>query len=434
MWTAVEATPKRYGVVRFMEAPEHLGPGLCIAFATGLDALEEDVIGLCVLPTKPYKKRRPGVLIDLPVIGKANQIHFSSYFRLFLANATLVQFEFPQECFGNQFWFSLNMKMERAVSNTGVLWDPELLRFFDHFKPKAFIYSSVVQIIAGSPKTLAPFFQHPVVRSFEMLHIMFNMDGFKELEGLQAKDLFIGVASQSTSVRQRRMKEFLWRKIKGWLAGTDEIRKIQIWTGLHGGFAHIFENLTHKLSLLLTPEQGWIDRTYDGMHLILRASDGETLLVFWDTSDSCFYLLACNYNFRRGRCLGSYQQNQTSLYKIRNLLALYDAQNEDLSDRVKARLKEECWKFNKYNRDASEMDLTLDAIWRPKGKRHSPWRLMGANCVRDGIYPLHFELRHAYQFTKAYEARGVLPEPHEFKSATDEAIALAKIVLPQFYL
>ncbi|CAJ0574799.1 unnamed protein product, partial [Mesorhabditis spiculigera] len=169
----------------------------------------------------------------------------------------------------------------------------------------------------------------------------------------------------------------------------------------------------------MTSDIGWIDRTYEGMELILRASDGQALLVFWDDADGFFYLIRCEYNYRRGRCLGSFQRNEDSLRRIRQLMSLSKQlldRNAELAENASEKLKNECLKFNAYNNGATTIDLMTDWIWRPKGERRSPWGLVDRIILHDNVNRVDFALLHAYRFARAFEERGgVLPDVDEFK-------------------
>ncbi|CAJ0571975.1 unnamed protein product, partial [Mesorhabditis spiculigera] len=206
-----------------------------------------------------------------------------------------------------------------------------------------------------------------------------------------------------------------------WLQGDAEIDKIEVPAGVDSNFDFFFKPLMKKM----TPELGLIDRTYDGMELILRTSDGQALITYLDKRDGALVLIRCEYNFRRGRCLGSYERNHEALNRIRILLSEWQICEErwpGLIVELPEKLKEECIEFNEYNKGATEMDLMTDAIWRPIAKRRSPWGCYGNATFRDATFPLELAVRHAYQFTKAFEERGVLPDVDEFKPAKEAEI------------
>ncbi|CAJ0571978.1 unnamed protein product, partial [Mesorhabditis spiculigera] len=142
-------------------------------------------------------------------------------------------------------------------------------------------------------------------------------------------------------------------------------------------------------------------------------SEGQALLSYWDQDDSCFYLIRCQYNFRRGRCLGSYERNQKSLEMIRGFMHKLQKQNDQIGENpaeTTEKLKEECIKFNEYNKGATQLDLLTDSIWRPKGQRYSPWTMNDEKLfdIRP-VYPMDARLRDAYKFTKTFEETGLLP-------------------------
>ncbi|CAJ0577908.1 unnamed protein product, partial [Mesorhabditis spiculigera] len=201
-----------------------------------------------------------------------------------------------------------------------------------------------------------------------------------------------------------------------WIRGMVEIDKIQILIGdLMPEAVHKFRivDFIEALTIALRDrlDLGWVDRTYEGLNLILRARDGQALVVYWDDVDNALFLLRSEYNFRRGRCFGSYERNAKALSRICELMRKFQIQAERNALHVyetKARLKQECAKFNEYNRDATGLDLMIDAIWRSKAKRVSPWRRFGpeGTILRRPMYPLDVSLGHGYQFAKAFETMG----------------------------
>ncbi|CAJ0574805.1 unnamed protein product, partial [Mesorhabditis spiculigera] len=139
---------------------------------------------------------------------------------------------------------------------------------------------------------------------------------------------------------------------------------------------------------------------------------GQALIFYWDEKNRSVCLIGCEYNFRRGRCLGSYERNGKALARISALMAksqLLLKRNPGRAVETKEKLRDECIKFNHYNKGATKMDLMTDAIWRPRSQRRFPWALFvkGLHQIfRSPIYPLDSSLNHAYEFTKAFETRG----------------------------
>ncbi|CAJ0571591.1 unnamed protein product, partial [Mesorhabditis spiculigera] len=283
----------------------------------------------------------------------------------------------------------------------------------EHFKPaelicKNFLRRFVVENHSAARKLV----EEELVYPMETLHISFIASALKFLELLRAKDLRI-TCEPPTRNASTNILNFLAGKIQNWLCGTIEIDKLQLITaGEKLGTAAIEKFIDH-LARTVEPELGWVDRTYKGMELILRASDGQALIYYWDARKKCLGLFRCEYNFRRGRCLGSYQRNGDSLSRISKLMGIslrLSAQNPELAENAKDKLKDECIKFNAYNKGATTLDLLTDVIWRPKGNPRSLWGTRGNTMAQPEIYPVDLALDHAYKFTKAFEARGALPE------------------------
>ncbi|CAJ0571059.1 unnamed protein product, partial [Mesorhabditis spiculigera] len=118
----------------------------------------------------------------------------------------------------------------------------------------------------------------------------------------------------------------------------------------------------------------------------------------------------CKTNGGRGRCLGSYQRNQKSLEMIREFMHILQKQHDQIGGNpaeTMEKLKEECIKFNEYNKGATQLDLLTDSIWRPKGQRYSPWTMNDEKLfdIRP-VYPMDASLRDAYKFTKTFEETG----------------------------
>ncbi|CAJ0566401.1 unnamed protein product, partial [Mesorhabditis spiculigera] len=243
------------------------------------------------------------------------------------------------------------------------------------------------------------------------------MGDVRYLRGVRAKDLLIGITSIEPEAEFRRIFGFLLRRISDWLHGKADIDKIQICFGEEeAGAEKLFNSLVDKVAVALTTEIGWIDRTYEGMELILRASDGQALMVFWDEPDGYFYLIRCEYNFRRGRCLGSHQRNEESVRRICRLMSLSTQlreRNAELAENAREKLKNECIKFTEYNKGATTVDLMMDWIWRPKGQRRSPWGLIDDFILHDNVNRVDFAVLHAYRFVRAFGERDHL-KPTQF--------------------
>ncbi|CAJ0571598.1 unnamed protein product, partial [Mesorhabditis spiculigera] len=220
------------------------------------------------------------------------------------------------------------------------------------------------------------------------------------MHGLRPKELMMAIkGNEGNPAHLVHLEIFVNALIQRWLRGTDEYGKIQIEPGFYRQIGARLLALVDKLGAMMRPELGWIDRTYEGLNLILRASDGQALLVYWDDENGCFYLIPCNYNFRRVAA--------SEELIVLGMLQLWPIPEVE-AERIK-NLKLECSQFNAYNKGATQMDLLTDAIWRPKGERHSPWITIGNMIAPDTIYPLDASMRYAYKYTKSFEKTGELP-------------------------
>ncbi|CAJ0571989.1 unnamed protein product, partial [Mesorhabditis spiculigera] len=272
--------------------------------------------------------------------------------RLFLSNSTVTALFNPALCLGIEFWSSLNMKVTRIEHPDCVSSFFELAQFVDQLKITQFVDDSFENKMNAWPRDGIAFLNTRLIRSMEWVHLLVEDHDLQHLHRISAKEMIITVLIDSLEVR---------------------------------------------------PDVGWIDRTYEGMVLILRASDGQALIAHFEAPDDYFYLIRSEYNFRRGRCLGSYQRNALALARISKLMALstsLEGKNPAVADDAKKKLREECIDFNEYNRGVSERDLLIDSIWRSKGQRRSPWGCFRGAMVRDMPYPVDRKLAPAYKFTK----------------------------------
>ncbi|CAJ0566392.1 unnamed protein product, partial [Mesorhabditis spiculigera] len=307
---------------------------------------------------------------------------------LLLTNSTVREFYGPEFTYGSQFWKSLNMKAKHVYCL--------YLTTLEEVKP---IFASFQMTGMSCGRLFDPLVPAESIKclsdhlfcSMEKLHIGRHLGKVEWLNTLRAKDLKFGRAETD----QQPVFDFLARKIRRWLDGTDEIEKIQFCDDTDLPAASFqFETFIKTIPFLVPSNLGWVDRTYEGMYLILRATDGQALLAHYDAVGRSFYLLRCEYNFRRRRCLGSYQRNVNSLRAIRNLMRIssrLSQKDPKLAGNAKEKLREECSKFNKYNNGATEMDLLTDAIWRPKGERRSIWGMMKNGRFvddQDLLYPV----------------------------------------------
>ncbi|CAJ0571581.1 unnamed protein product, partial [Mesorhabditis spiculigera] len=333
--------------------------------------------GLAMYPPLPFKLPRPAVVIErLYGIHKLTYTDVTIFLRMFLANSTVQEVRYPLWWFGNRFWLSLNMKMTHICVSTAQIDVPELLEFIDHFRPTSFYTNDLFEDSDGYPvpELGRGFLSDPLVCSLEKLHIYSYSGDLCWLYPLRARDIVMGLTDRryTTKLGQQPIFDFLSRKIRNWLSGTEEIDKIHLCTDLRlfAKDSIEFRPFFKALPFLISSKVGWVDQTYDGMPLILRASDGQALLMFFASGDRSIYLIRCEYNFRRGRCLGSFERNEKALQKIRGLMSIasrLSSQNPELAKDAKEKLREECIKFNKYNEGATELDLLTDSIWRSKG-------------------------------------------------------------------
>ncbi|CAJ0557957.1 unnamed protein product, partial [Mesorhabditis spiculigera] len=156
----------------------------------------------------------------------------------------------------------------------------------------------------------------PHVRSLDILQVIPFTGDLGCLMPIRAKDLLIGCSIAKRNDGQH-LFDYLYTRILGWLTGIDKIDKIQIYMS-----GNIMDGLVAYFIKEFVPQLGWIDQTYKGMDLIIRASDGQALLAVWDEPETCLYLIQCEYNFRRGRCLGSYERNEKSIRRICDLMRI----------------------------------------------------------------------------------------------------------------
>ncbi|CAJ0571578.1 unnamed protein product, partial [Mesorhabditis spiculigera] len=348
----------------------------------------------------------------------------SRYLRLFLNNSSVKSLVGLMGCYGTDFWYSLNMKVKELGNPQDVPTFCELQGLLDHFKPSSFTHHKFWLVEGGRYEARDKFLQSPTVRSMEMLQLIFSYVGDVGcLSHIRAKTLLLAMAKQRDIRDWPILLHFVSSRVLGWLEGKEELDAFQLFII---DFDPIRQLLSHYLdNLVLSPTIGWIDRTYPGMYLIGRATDGQALLAYTHSVEGNFLLLRCDYNFRRGRCLGSYQQNGRTLRNIAELMEKWEQQMKRNPKRVrdvKAKLKKECAKFNEYNKGATTMDLMTDSLWRSKEQRGVSWGAQTFHLLRDPAYPLDASVRHAYAFTKAYEERGVLPEIDEFKPPCEAAI------------
>ncbi|CAJ0571966.1 unnamed protein product, partial [Mesorhabditis spiculigera] len=312
--------------------------------------------------------------------------------------------------FGNKFWVSLNLKVTRIANPADIPSFKSLRKFLGLFHASQLVCQHFIDIVQDDPDGCGHFVTHPMIRSLDSVHMRFYLGVLAPFRHIRAKKMLLDVQFQAQIFKWNFIGEFLEHKIRNWLRGEQEIDRIHIITAPASNAEHNLNTLVARVSRLMPDELGWIDRTYQGMELIVRATDGQALIVFFDKPDLSIYLIRCQYNFRRGRCLGSYERNQKSLARIRQLMCIYAKLNEEkplLAVDAKEKLREECCNFNKYNNGATTVDLATDAIWRPAGKRRSPWGVSRGHIMR-GTFPMDRSLRHAYQFTKAFEERDKL--------------------------
>ncbi|CAJ0557960.1 unnamed protein product, partial [Mesorhabditis spiculigera] len=421
MWKIVEETPKKYDIALIFEPPSEWGIRLHVDGP--IDWVCKIVPTAAQLPRWALLKSDPTIAPPAASQDKREYTARARYLRLFLNNSSVKSFTSLMCCYGNNFWSSLNMKVEELCNPLDVPSFFELQGIIDHFKPSRFVAHRFLLIEHGQNEARDKFLQSPTVRSLEMLHVSFYFIGdIRCLSHIRAKDLLIAMNKARDIGDWPIVLHFVSSRVWRWLDGTDEIDKFAL---IITEFGHIHQLLTYYLDNLSPATIGWVDRTYPGMYLIGRASDGQALLAYFHSVEGYFLLLRCDYNFRRGRCLGSYQQNGRTLRNIAELIAKWDQQmkrNPKRVREVKAKLKKECAKFNEYNKGATTIDLMTDSLWRTKDERGVSWGPQTLHLLRCPLYPLDASVRHAYQLTKAYEERGVLPEVDEFRPATDEYI------------
>ncbi|CAJ0571600.1 unnamed protein product, partial [Mesorhabditis spiculigera] len=420
MWKIVEETPKKYDIALIFEPPSEWGIRLHVDGP--IDWVCKIVPTAAQLPRWALLKADPTTAPPGASQDKREYTARARYLRLFLTNSSIKSLTSLMCCYGNKFWYSLNMKVEELCNPLDAPSFFELQGIIDHLKPSRFVQHRFLLIEHGQNEARDRFLQSPTVRSLEMLHVSFYFIGeIRCLSHIRAKDLLIAMNKARDIGDWPIVLHFVSGRVWRWLDGTDEIDKFALIITECG---HIHQLLTYYLDNL-SPAIGWVDRTYPGMYLIGRASDGQALLAYFHSFAGYFLLLRCDYNFRRGRCLGSYQQNGRTLRNIAELMEKWDQQmkrNPKRVREVKAKLKKECAKFNEYNKGATTIDLMTDSLWRTKDERGVSWGPQTLHLLRCPLYPLDASVRHAYQLTKAYEARGVLPEVDEFRPASDEYI------------
>ncbi|CAJ0571601.1 unnamed protein product, partial [Mesorhabditis spiculigera] len=322
-------------------------------------------------------------------------------FKLYLSNSIVDEARGLPLALGNTFWTSLNMKVTRMINPKGAASTAQLQQFIEHVKPAEFYYHTCLNDHSTSHEESAVFLQSPALRAAKTLHLVLETTNLFWIHALRPKDLLLVIKGDDGDPAELvHVEVFVTALIQRWLHGTEEYGKIQI------------ESVVDKLGRMMRSEMGWIDRKYEGMELILRASDGQALLVYWDEENACFYLLPCNYNFRRSRCLGSYERNEAALARICGLIVLAEFRSRYILELAAETLKcveKECVKFNAYNKGATQMDLLTDAIWRPKSQRRSPWATVDGRIEQSATYPLNPIHWRAYDYAKALEMTGRLP-------------------------
>ncbi|CAJ0557948.1 unnamed protein product, partial [Mesorhabditis spiculigera] len=378
------------------------------------------LLGLYQIPAWGMKDDGPTV----PMAGcrdKNECIARTNYLRLFLTNASIKVFYNVPMSFDNEFWFSLNMKVTRITNPIEWKGFAKFQEFIDHLKPTQFIHDNFALDAKKEPEESVEFLHSEMVISLEMVHIELNVQVLDLLHVMAAKDLLVHTFDRPATFDWDSLMGFVATRVFAWMKGVYEIDKVQLDIGVNVPDAKLYmQEWIFQISEQLSPEMGWVDQTYEGIELILRASDGQALIFYWDEKNRSMCLIGCEYNFRRGRCIGSYERNGKALARISELMAksqLLIKRNPGRAVETKEKLRDECIKFNDYNKGARKMDLMTDAIWRPRSQRRFPWALFvkGLHQIfRSPTYPLDSSLNHAYEFTKAFETRARL-RPSEFE-------------------
>ncbi|CAJ0557958.1 unnamed protein product, partial [Mesorhabditis spiculigera] len=305
------------------------------------------------------------------------------------------------------------MKVTRMVNPKGAASTAQLQQFIEHVKPAEFYYTLVSTIIRRATRRAQSFCRVLLCvrrRRFTWCSRRQISSGYTRFG--PKTSLLVIKGDDGDPAELVHVEVFVTALIQRWLHGTEEYGKIQIESGFYRQLGARLLALVDKLGRMMRSEMGWIDRKYEGMELILRASDGQALLVYWDEENACFYLLPCNYNFRRSRCLGSYERNEAALARICGLIVLAEFRSRYILELAAETLKcveKECVKFNAYNKGATQMDLLTDAIWRPKSQRRSPWATVDGRIEQSATYPLNPIHWRAYDYAKALEMTGRLP-------------------------
>ncbi|CAJ0580150.1 unnamed protein product, partial [Mesorhabditis spiculigera] len=422
MWKIVEAAPKKYESVPF-DTTCNLGFGLSDRWFNQLAVSE--------LPREQCQTHPPSQLVDGPW-GEETRLVISVYMKLLLSNATIDKLKYPPLHFGNQFWFSLNMRVNCIFDPRGLFSAAELLEFIDHFKPKAFVCSDLTAL-ANYRSQIPAFLTDPIVRSLEKVDIGFPRDYYQFAKGLRAKDLVIrtparhgcALLSGGNTPVGEVLAFFEW-KITAWLDGTDEIEKFFIYNGPvrwnDPEPDDLFGCVMGRLKSLLTPNRGRVEQMSNGFDLIVREFDGQSLLVYSDDKLHRVNFLRTEYNFRMSRSPDSLQTNDETLASIIKYMHHQRNANPQLAAEARERLKEECAKFIEYNKEATNMDLIIETLLymhdnpssRPEYDR--AWAMCKWDRPLEHVpCPVKTTDRHAYEFARAFESSGKLPNPDDFE-------------------